>query len=125
MCVVSKIVDVIFDSLVTELPQGWIAKFDNLSRSIQIFGPDEAMIFIKATLKNQTTVIGRWPENHNGKKMDPYEWGVLSFNEDYPFTRLTILKSPRNNINDLLNYIKDYNKIYNKCLSKYSLQILA
>ena len=112
----------ILNSLVNELPQGWIAKSDKLSDQIAIYGPDDAVIFIKSNKKSKTSVIGKWPESSSGQIMDPYEWGVLNFNDDYPFMRLCILQSTESNINKILKYISDYKSIYNECLNRHTLQ---
>lgn len=122
MCVIGKSVEGIFDSLVSELPQGWIATLDKRINCIEIFGPKKAMIFIKPTRKNRASVIGKWPLSSCGASMDPYEWGVLTFNDDYPFTRLNPLQSTKSNISNILSYINAYKSIYNECLDKYALQ---
>lgn len=113
---------IILNSLVNELPQGWIAKSDKQSEHIAIYGPDDAVIFIKSYKKSKTYVIGKWPESSSGQIMDPYEWGVLNFNDDYPFMSLCILQSTESNINKILKYINDYKSIYNECLNRYTLQ---
>jgi hypothetical protein len=111
----------IFDLLLNELPEGWIAKFDKQDDIIVVLGPNNAMINIKCIKKNKTSVLGVWPQNKYGEKMDPYEWGVLDLSDKYPLMRLCMLDGAETNINNLLTYIVDYNSIYHKCLNKYSL----
>jgi len=117
MDVKEKTIKDVFDYLVDELPKGWIAKLDREYSSVEIFGPDEALIFIKATRKDKASVAGKWPKGRAGVCMDPYEWGVLKLNDEYPFTSLTLSKTPKSNVDNVLNYIINYKAVYTKCLS--------
>lgn len=109
----------IFDLLSTELPIGWVAKFDNLDKSVVILGPGDAMIIIRCNKRSQVPVVGVWPKNKIGEDMDPYEWGVLDLSDSYPLTRLSTLVSTEDNIDSIICYISAYNSVYNKCLDKF------
>lgn len=113
-----KMVVGIFNYLEKELPRGWIAKLDKQSDSIDVLGPDDAVIYIRANKKDRTSVTGKWPQSFCGKKMDPYEWGVLSLNDDYPFMRLSVLQSTESKIHNILKYITKYKPIYNECMGR-------
>lgn len=115
----------VFDALVDALPKGWIAKLEKSNNIIEIFGPKDSMIIIKGIHQKRSSVIGKWPKDSSGENMDPYEWGVLTFNDNYPFTRLELLQTTKSKITNILNYIDDYVPIYNECLNRYHSETVA
>lgn len=122
---VSNLKDELLCLLEHDLPIGWVTTSEVHNNIIVISGPSNAKITISSIRKGKLSVKGCWPNNNSGAIMDPYSWGVLEYHDNYPFIRLSTLKSPQSNIKSVLNYIKDYKSIYNECLSRCSLQIQA
>ncbi|MET1256984.1 hypothetical protein [Aliikangiella maris] len=105
------------NTVANNLPKGWVFQLGDENTTAYINGPNKASILLTKKA-SEALLVGAWPNDPNGRAMDPYSWGVLKITSPYPFKRINLEEQPELLTKEVLSFIDDYQPIYCKCLDK-------
>lgn len=121
----------LFEALSGVLPAyglDWSIEHNEARNIVVLRGPAGAQVTIKLSASPSSTsglMVGSWPNNHGGERMDPYSWGILSIGASYPLARIDLSQHSKFLKRAVRSFISIYEPIYKKCLAQSELGIAS